>query len=347
MIDADILNLVFEYLPNVSDKRNLKKTSQLFSILAEARPSKKRVELTGNLHTIIEFVKEEISLETAYLEHLCLGQHLVSNDHVLIGQLLELLAKWFDQCPNLKSLQLYDNSASVLFRDPLLIQPLFRNSLVHITIGGQQDSMYCGDQVIKDMVNACPNLKEFHDLQAYGLTMQSVTRIGKKCPLLARLSLNNQSHHVLYFCRYIPLFNNLTHLSLTRFGSSLIDNFAEFHLGLAKLPLLAFLKLDLSESPFLDGLVVEHFETVLRHCGNLGNLEYISSVETYYNVKDDIIVNHVKWTSNGTLLNHTKIANGPQELQDWRVTAFEEILKSLATFLDRQQGLKFKIECVE
>ncbi|KAJ3372569.1 hypothetical protein HDU91_003267 [Kappamyces sp. JEL0680] len=265
----------------------------------------KHLRLSGSIERLVAFLAGNINHPmTRHIRSLEIGAVAAAHKTMVLERARFLsLMEWFLQdATGIKRLGLFEHgSVGVLFGDPrLLLESVVSKcpNLLHLSVGGDLDSIYCSDQLIQGAVKSCPRLVSFHDQQVYGMTTRAIRTAAKGWLNLETLTLNCECHTILTICRLIPSFSQLRTLHLSHFNQSLLvgSRVLELALALGKLSLRRF-TLDLHESTHLDGLSCSHWAVLLEHCPTIRHVSYVASLDSYYSVPNDPLLNREQvWT---------------------------------------------------
>lgn len=287
-IPSDIFVQVFAYFPAFQDKRKLESVSRAFKDIVQKTSSLHRhLRLAGSVTDILPFLISASSAgfgspESKYLEILEIDQIRGTPDEY--HRFFSLLKLFLVSADRLHTLVLNDSSDSFLFREPSMTFELLKSTLAHVTIGGQLDSLYCGDDLIQTLIKKSPNLQSVTDSQFYGVSIKSIRALGMGVPNLQSLTLETSFLNLLPFCRIIPLFKNLKHLGFSNFRQSLkiANNLEELRLALLKLQHLQFLYIDLVSTPHKDFLDANDWNKLISGMDGIQELEYQVDFQSFH-----------------------------------------------------------------
>ncbi|KAI9334170.1 hypothetical protein BDR26DRAFT_587088 [Obelidium mucronatum] len=158
-----------------------------------------------------------------------------------------------------------------------------------VSLSGDRDSMYIGDENMKLLTEACPTVESFVDEEACGLSPQAILTMATGWSNLTSLELDTESMDIVDFKSSISLFGDrLTRLSITHFAEALSKaSFSSFVSTLKNLTHLEILAIDHSETQHLDGFDSDQLKTILDACPRLKGFEYFSSIKSYFEFHDD------------------------------------------------------------
>jgi hypothetical protein len=174
-------------------------------------------------------------------------------------------------------------------------------TIKRISISCSDDVGYIGDSNILMLTNCCPIVEEFRFEQLSGLTSQALLYLVDGWKSLRSLELNTESISVNTFSKALALLGSrLRRLSVTHFIDALRNRdthpttesdltFTAFLAALLKLSKLEILAIDLSNSPYRDGLNHADIQKLLESCSKLKGFEYFAALDAYFETNDDTL----------------------------------------------------------